>query len=131
MRLFSLSQLSIQPRTNPLKFGSHPASDPTLGSKKQPWEPLRGAERALHVHAADHDEAPVHDDRAVLAARVVEVRDRFPGVALRDEALRPARRVRGHNTAAHVDDAVKANLAPGQLETNTISNLPSSMAGFH
>ena len=28
MRLFSLSQLSIQPRTSPLKFGSRPASDP-------------------------------------------------------------------------------------------------------
>ena len=28
MRLFALSQLTIQPRTSPLKFGSQPASDP-------------------------------------------------------------------------------------------------------
>ena len=28
IRLFSLSQLSIQPRTSPLKFGSQPTSDP-------------------------------------------------------------------------------------------------------
>ena len=31
MRLFSLSQLSIQPRTSPLKFGSQPASDSPWG----------------------------------------------------------------------------------------------------